>query len=63
MSGDTITITEGKFHQIKRMFHAVGSEITSLSRVSFAGIELDSSLDPGGWRYLTSEEITLFTGE
>ncbi len=63
MSGNTITITEGKFHQIKRMFHAVGSEITSLARVSFAGIELDGALAPGEWRYLSPEEITLFTGE
>lgn len=56
-----ITITEGKFHQIKRMFAAVGSEITSLSRVSFAGITLDESLPTGGWRYLTPEEIEKFT--
>ena len=62
LSGDTITITEGKFHQIKRMFHAVGSEITSLCRVRFAGIELDEKLTPGGWRCLMPEEISLFTG-
>ncbi len=60
--GDTITITEGKFHQIKRMFHAVGSEITSLSRVSFAGIMLDPDLDAGQWRYLSDDEISLFKG-
>lgn len=60
--GDTITITEGKFHQIKRMFHAVGSEITSLSRVSFAGIMLDPDLDAGQWRYLSDDEIALFKG-
>ena len=63
VEGGVITITEGKFHQIKRMFHAVGSEITSLCRVSFAGIELDASLAPGEWRYLTPEEIRLFTGD
>lgn len=61
IDGDTITVTEGKFHQIKRMFHAVGSEITSLSRVSFAGIELDGTLAPGEWRRLTDGEISLFT--
>lgn len=60
--GDIITITEGKFHQIKRMFHAVGSEITSLSRVEFAGIGLDASLGAGEWRYLDDREIALFTG-
>lgn len=63
IDGDKITITEGKFHQIKRMFHAVGSEITSLSRVDFAGISLDPSLPEGKWRYLTEEEIKLFTGK
>lgn len=60
---DKITITEGKFHQIKRMFFAVGSEITSLQRVKFAGIALDTSLPEGKWRYLTEEEIKLFTGK
>lgn len=52
----TITIREGKFHQIKRMFHAVGSEITSLARITFGDLPLDPSLSPGEWRYLTSEE-------
>lgn len=51
-----ITIHEGKFHQIKRMFHAVGSEITRLERTRFGGLTLDASLDRGEWRYLTSEE-------
>lgn len=60
--GDAITITEGKFHQIKRMFAAVGSEITSLRRVSFAGIVLDADLEEGQWRYLCDDEIDLFKG-
>lgn len=51
-----ITVTEGKYHQIKRMFHAVGSEITYLERVTFAGIQLDASLERGEWRELTEEE-------
>lgn len=55
-----ITIHEGKFHQIKRMFHAVGSEITYLERIRFGGLSLDESLCRGEWRYLTSgEEATL----
>lgn len=54
-----ITVTEGKYHQIKRMFLAVGSEILSLSRVMFAGIPLDASLAPGEWRELTPEEIEI----
>ena len=52
----TITISEGKFHQIKRMFAAVGSEITSLSRTEFAGITLDAALCEGQWRALTDDE-------
>ncbi len=55
-SAGTITIREGKFHQIKRMFHAVGSEITSLARVSFGDLPLDEKLAPGEWRYLTAGE-------
>ena len=51
-----ITIREGKFHQIKRMFHAVGSEITALERIRFGGLSLDTSLARGEWRYLTPEE-------
>jgi len=52
----TITVTEGKYHQIKRMFHAVGSEITFLERICFGGIPLDESLERGQWRELTAEE-------
>lgn len=53
----TITVTEGKYHQIKRMFHAVGSEITYLERISFAGIPLDNTLARGEWRELTDAEV------
>jgi len=52
-----ITITEGKFHQIKRMFAAVENEITSLARQTFGPLTLDVSLEPGQWRYLTDAEI------
>lgn len=52
-----ITVSEGKYHQIKRMFHAVGSEITYLERVSFADIPLDSSLERGEWRMLNENEM------
>ena len=51
-----ITIHEGRFHQIKRMFHAVGSEITRLERIRFGGLSLDPTLSRGEWRYLTPEE-------
>jgi 16S rRNA pseudouridine516 synthase len=52
-----IAVTEGKYHQIKRMFLSVGSEILRLERISFGGIPLDPSLAPGEWRELTEEEL------
>ncbi len=55
LSGE-ITLTEGRYHQIKRMFERAGSEVTYLKRLSFGGVSLDSSLMPGEWRYLTAEE-------
>ncbi len=54
-----ITISEGKFHQIKRMMQSVGNEITSLCRISFGPIELDASLPEGQYRELTDEEEAL----
>ena len=54
--GGEIVLTEGKYHQIKRMMEAVHNQITSLARVSFCGISLDPTLAPGEWRYLTEEE-------
>ena len=58
--GGYITLTEGKYHQIKRMVAATDNRVTFLKRVSFGGIELDPTLAPGEWRYLTeAEEKTL----
>lgn len=51
-----ITIREGKFHQIKRMFEAAGAKIVFLERIRFGGVPLDESLQRGQWRYLTPEE-------
>ncbi len=51
-----ITITEGKFHQIKRMLEAVCNKITYLERIEFAGIPLDRTLSRGKWRELTKDE-------
>lgn len=53
-----ITLTEGKYHQIKFMLMAVHNQITSLSRVTFGPLVLDPALEIGEWRYLTDEEIT-----
>ena len=52
-----LTIYEGRYHQIKRMFHAVGNRVTSLHRESVGHIRLDSILIPGQHRSLTADEI------
>lgn len=52
-----ITVTEGKYHQIKRMFTAIGNGIVYLERIAFADIPLDPSLARGEWRFLAPEEI------
>ena len=57
--GGYITLTEGKYHQIKRMVAATDNRVTYLERVSFAGISLDKSLSRGEWRELTAEEASL----
>ena len=57
----TVTLTEGKYHQVKRMMQALGSKITRLERISFAGIPLDPTLSRGEWRYCTDDEIKILT--
>lgn len=52
-----ITIREGKFHQIKRMFHAVSNEVVFLKRLSMGSLTLDKELETGACRALTQEEI------
>ena len=54
-----ISVTEGKFHQIKRMFQAVCNKITYLERIRFADIPLDTNLARGEWRELTEEETKI----
>ncbi len=54
-----VTLLEGKYHQVKRMFEALENKITYLERVEFAGIPLDTSLSRGEWRFCTEEEIEL----
>ena len=53
-----ITITEGKFHQIKRMFEAVDNNVQYLKRISMGELRLDATLPIGQYRRLTSEEIS-----
>lgn len=52
-----LTISEGKYHQVKRMFAAVANHVTALHREQIGQIELDENLAPGEWRYLTEQEI------
>ena len=52
-----ITITEGKYHQIKLMLEAVENKITHLGRITFGPLALDGSLASGEWRFLTDAEI------
>ena len=52
-----LKITEGKFHQVKRMFIAVGSKVVKLHRQNIGLIELDSNMGLGDWRELSSEEV------
>lgn len=52
-----LTICEGKFHQVKRMFAARGKKVVYLKRISMAGIRLDQELALGQWRTLTEEEV------
>ena len=55
--GGEIVLTEGKYHEIKRMMHALGTEIETLERTRFARLSLDSALGRGEWRRLTKDEI------
>lgn len=52
-----LTIQEGKFHQVKRMFEAVGKRVTYLKRISMGSLMLDENLALGEYRELTTEEL------
>ncbi|WP_372632658.1 pseudouridine synthase [Cohnella sp.] len=52
-----LTIHEGKFHQVKRMFEAVGKKVLYLRRVAMGPLKLDPALAPGEWRELTEDEV------
>ena len=54
-----LTIHEGKFHQVKRMFESVGKKVVYLKRLSMGQLKLDENLDLGEYRELTEEEIKL----
>ncbi|MCF6138342.1 pseudouridine synthase [Pseudalkalibacillus berkeleyi] len=52
-----LTITEGKFHQVKRMFEAVGKKVTYLKRIEMGALKLDPELNLGEYRALTEDEL------
>ncbi|ODQ00187.1 16S rRNA pseudouridine(516) synthase RsuA [Salinivibrio sp. SS2] len=55
-----LTIQEGKYHQVKRMFAAVGNRVEALHRESVGPLCLDESLEPGEYRPLTADEVAMF---
>lgn len=56
-----LTLTEGKYHQVKRMVAAVGNRVEGLHRSSVGPLSLTPELGPGQWRWLTAEEVRLLT--
>lgn len=57
-----VTVTEGKYHQVKRMFAAIGNHVAALHRERIGAIVLDPALAPGESRPLTAEEVSAFAG-
>ena len=55
----TITISEGKFHQVKKMFLSVGVKVTALKRIHFGPWSLDDNLQEGDYRHLNSQELAI----
>lgn len=59
LSRATVTISEGKFHQVKKMFLCVGVKVTYLKRIRFGEFVLDEALAPGEYRELNEAELQL----
>lgn len=58
-----VTLTEGKFHQVKRMFQAVDSQVLSLKRIAMGSLTLDPDLEAGSYRELTQAEVDQLKAE
>ena len=54
-----VRVTEGKYHQVKRMLASRGAQVTYLKREQIGALPLDSALAPGQWREMTEEEVLL----
>jgi 16S rRNA pseudouridine516 synthase len=52
-----LTLTEGKYHQVKRMLAAVGNRVTALHRSRIGDLGLPEDMAPGQWRWLTRDEL------
>lgn len=52
-----LTLTEGKYHQVKRMIAAVGNRVEGLHRWKIGGLELPENLQPGQWRWLSNQDL------
>jgi 16S rRNA pseudouridine516 synthase len=52
-----LTITEGRYHQARRMFAAVGNHVTALCRDRMGALDLPADLEPGGWRLMTAADL------
>lgn len=59
----TLTIHEGKFHQVKRMFQALGNKVIELKRIAMGPLKLDENLKSGEYRALTEKEIEMLSGK
>ena len=57
----TLTIYEGKFHEVKRIFSALGNEVVYLKRIAIGALRMDESLERGGCRELSEDEIELLS--
>ena len=55
----TITVHEGKFHEVRRIFRALGNEVTALERIAIGKLSLPKDLEPGQWRQFTDNEKEL----
>lgn len=58
-----LTILEGKYHQVKRMFGALGMKVIYLKRISMGGLDLDDNLQPGEYRELSELEIDILKSQ
>ena len=54
-----LTLTEGKYHQVKRMLAAVGNRVEGLHRSRIGAMELPADLPPGGWTWLSEADLSL----